>query len=203
MSARSGALVGLVGLASFACTRSQPHGSEAAGGGAAVAGEVPATAVAASPSGARGGAPGAADDEPLEAEERERTPPAETVKLRLSIAPAVEADVFHGREHLGRTRPGAMNVDIVRRRDSGPLDVSIRAKGFLVHRVRLFTDRNDRLFIRLLRPEETVGMLGYRPPDGGVRAARDGGEPPGAAHGSPPRDAGALPGQPARDGGVP
>jgi hypothetical protein len=57
-----------------------------------------------------------------------------------------------------------MAVEIERPRDSGPLDVLVRADTFLPHHIRLFTDRDDRLSVRLIRPEEARGLLGYRRP---------------------------------------
>jgi hypothetical protein len=103
-------------------------------------------------------------DEPLQTEERERNPRSETVKLKLVISPAVRATVHWGRKRLAETRPGEMTVDLERPRGSGPIDLVVRADGYLPHHVRLFTDRNDRLSVRLTRPEEARGLLGYKPP---------------------------------------
>jgi hypothetical protein len=103
-------------------------------------------------------------DEPLQTEERERNPRSETVKLKLAISPSVRATVQWGRKRLAETRPGEMTVDLERPRGSGPLDLVIRADGYLPHHVRLFTDRNDRLSVRLSRPEEARSLLGYKPP---------------------------------------
>jgi hypothetical protein len=103
-------------------------------------------------------------EEPLEVEERERNPRSQTVKLKLGISPAVRATVHWGRKRLAETKPGDMTVELERPRGSGPLDLVVRADGFLPHHLRLFTDRDDRLSLRLVRPEESHALLGYKGP---------------------------------------
>jgi hypothetical protein len=105
-----------------------------------------------------------ADEPDLHAEERERDPRSQTVKLKLVITPAATGAVLWGRKKLADLKPGQMAVEIERPRDSGPLDVLVRADAFLPHHIRLFTDRDDRLSVRLIRPEEARGLLGYRRP---------------------------------------
>jgi hypothetical protein len=105
-----------------------------------------------------------ADEPDLRVEAPEANPRSKTVKLRLAISPPAAGAVMWGRKKLADIKPGRMTVEIERPRDSGPLDVLVRADGFLPHHVRLFTDRDDRLSVRLVRPEEARGMLGYRPP---------------------------------------
>lgn len=98
----------------------------------------------------------------LESEEREANPRSETVKIKLVVVPAVDAVVWWGGKKLGGAGRAALEIE--RPRASGPLDVTVRAEGFLPYHTRLFTDRDDRLSIRLVRPAEAVGMLGYKPP---------------------------------------
>jgi hypothetical protein len=118
------------------------------------------------PDAARPPLPPAADppaDEPdLHAEAREADPRSRTVKLKLLITPPATGAVLWGRKKLAALEPGQMAVEIERPRDTGPLDVLVRADGFLPHHVRLFTDRDDRLSVRLYRPDEARGLLGYR-----------------------------------------
>lgn len=85
------------------------------------------------------------DDEP-------ETPDAgavEPVKLTLQISP-VTADVFWGGKRLGVAKAG-VPFAITRPRNSGPLELLVRAPGFLPYHTRLFTDRDDKLSIVLRR----------------------------------------------------
>ena len=87
----------------------------------------------------------------LHAEPIEQNPGSETVRIKLAVGPPTRATVVWGRKKLGDLVPGKMVLQIERPRGSGPLDVSIKAAGFLPHHARLFTDRDDRLSVRLVR----------------------------------------------------
>jgi hypothetical protein len=114
------------------------------------------------PAPARGDAGASVSDEALRAEPRERDPRSETVKLKLTVTPATAGVVLWGRKKLAELKPGQMTAEIERPRGSGTLDVLIRTPLFLPHHVRLFTDRDDRLSVRLIRPEDAHALLGYR-----------------------------------------
>jgi hypothetical protein len=119
---------------------------------------------------ARPARPIAADQGPeepdLQAEPRDRDPRSATVAIKLFVTPEATGTVVWGRKKLADLRPGQMSLQIERPRDSGPLDVLVRAAGFLPHHVRLFTDRDERLSVRLYRPDDARALLGYRrPPD--------------------------------------
>ncbi len=105
----------------------------------------------------------AATDPELRVEQSEDAAPSESAKLKLAVSPPARGIVRWGRKKLGAFKPGHMVVEIERPRGSGPLEVTIRAEGFLPHHVRLFTDRDDKLYVRLYRPGEAPGLLGYRP----------------------------------------
>jgi len=102
------------------------------------------------------------EDEELRAEEREADPRSETVKLKLIVTPGAKGTVHWGRKKLADLQPGRMTLDTERPRNSGPLDLLIRADGFLPHHVRLFTDRDDKLSVHLVRPDQAPSLLGYR-----------------------------------------
>jgi hypothetical protein len=89
-------------------------------------------------------------------------PRSATVKLKLVVMPAAQGTVSWGRKRLAELKPGQMSVELERPRSSGPLDLVIRAEGFLPHHVRMFSDRDDKLVVRLYRPDEAQGLLGYR-----------------------------------------
>jgi hypothetical protein len=104
----------------------------------------------------------AAPEPPLEEEARELNPTSEKVKIRLWVWP-VDGAVSWGTKKLGdagRTTP----LEIERPRGSGPLDLVVRAPGFLPFHTRVLTDRDEKLTVRLVRVEDAPGLLGYRPP---------------------------------------
>ncbi|MGA7743056.1 MAG: hypothetical protein ABSF35_09915 [Polyangia bacterium] len=117
------------------------------------------------PKAARAAAPAsesAKAEDDLQSEEREANPLSEMVTLTLSISPPVKAVVMWGSKQLARIAPDNPTVELQRPRSSGPLDLDIRAEGFLPHHTRLYSDRNDKVNVRLVRPAEATGLLGYR-----------------------------------------
>jgi hypothetical protein len=82
-----------------------------------------------------------------------------SVKLKLWVLP-VTADVVWGAKKLGTA--GREPLEIERPRGSGPLDIVIRAPGYLPFHTRLLTDREDSLTVRLVTPAAAPGLLGYR-----------------------------------------
>ena len=105
---------------------------------------------------------GAKAEDDLQSEEREANPLSETVTLTLSISPPVKALVMWGSKQLARITPDTPTVELQRPRSSGPLDLDIRAEGFLPHHTRLYSDRSDKVNVRLVRPAEATSLLGYR-----------------------------------------
>lgn len=113
----------------------------------------------------------AAESEDLATEAPEDDPASQTVKLKLEVAPrSARAVVWWGKQKLGEPP-----LTIERPRRSGPMNLVIKADGFLDHHTRLFTDRDDRLSLSLVRPNDAVGMLGYkrRPGQGQPAAPHD------------------------------
>jgi hypothetical protein len=103
-------------------------------------------------------------EDDLQSEEREANPLSETVTLTLAISPPVKAFVMWGSKQLARVAPDNPTVELQRPRSSGPLDLDIRAEGFLPHHTRLYTDRNDKVNVHLVREAEAPSLLGYRAP---------------------------------------
>jgi hypothetical protein len=97
---------------------------------------------------------------PVRPEPPERDPAAARVRLKLTVVP-VEAEVHWGRKKLGIA--GRKPLEVERLRNSGPLDVVIRAGGYLPYHTRLFTDRDDALTVRLVRPADARSLLGWKP----------------------------------------
>ena len=82
--------------------------------------------------------------------------------LTLAISPPVKALVMWGSKQVARITPDKPTVELQRPRAIGPLDLEIRADGFLPHHTRLYSDRNDKVNVYLVRPADAQGMLGYR-----------------------------------------
>jgi hypothetical protein len=102
-------------------------------------------------------------------------PPATTVQptpttatIIFATTPAVTAIVTWGKKLLGKITPGKPLV-VVRPRDSGPLDVVVRAKGYLAVQTRAHTFSDNRVQVKLTAPDKKNELLGYRAPlDAGV-----------------------------------
>jgi hypothetical protein len=124
-------------------------------------GAKPAAAPAAIDAGVAGDAKIVEQDE-LRTEEPEANPHSESVTLKLSVSPPVKALVLYGAKQMAHLEPGKMDAEITRPRGSGPLDLDIKAEGYLPHHTRLYADRNDRLSVRLYRPEEAPNLFGYK-----------------------------------------
>jgi len=106
--------------------------------------------------------------------------PTDPTKARIEFitSPPVTATVTWGTTKLGRITPGKPLV-VVRPRDSGPLDVVVRAPGFMPVHTRAHTFADNKLVLRLTRPENKTTLLGYRAPlDAGLPLLPDGGIPP-------------------------
>jgi hypothetical protein len=100
--------------------------------------------------------------EELKTEEPEENPYSETVTLKVSVTPQVKTQVMWGAKTMAKLAPGSMEAEIVRPRGSGPVDLEIKAEGFLPYHTRLYTDRNERVGVRLYRAEEAPGLFGYK-----------------------------------------
>jgi hypothetical protein len=96
---------------------------------------------------------------PLTAETGEVNPRSATVRLKLSVLP-VTAEVVWGAKRLGTA--GREPLEIERPRNSGPLDLVVRAPGYLSFHTRLLTDRDDTLTVRLVTPAAARSLLGWK-----------------------------------------
>ncbi len=115
-------------------------------------------------------------------------PGADTVHILIQTVPPRKAQVRWGRKVLG-TIPAPKPLVIARPRDSGPLDIVIRAAGYLPVHTRAYTFSDSRVSVKLTPPAEKSKLFGYKQepassPDGGVPA--DSPWPSGATPGAPP-----------------
>jgi hypothetical protein len=135
----------LLGVAAAAaCRRAPREGPRTPETGAPGAATGPAAASVAPP----------ADD--LVGEPPENNPASETVSIRLTADPARKARVFWGRKDLGLAP-----LELKRPRGSGPVDLIVVAPGALTLHTRAYTDRDDKLALRLYAEREGPGLLGY------------------------------------------
>ena len=81
-----------------------------------------------------------------------------TVKIKLLADARRQAHVMWGRKDLG-----VAPLEIVRPRGSAPMDLTIQAADCLPLHVRVFTDRDDTLSLRLYTEREASGLPGYAP----------------------------------------
>ena len=102
------------------------------------------------------------EQDELRTEEPEANPHSETVTLKLVVTPPVKALVLYGAKQMAQLEPGKMEAEITRPRGSGPLDLDIKAEGYLPYHTRLYADRNDKLSVRLCRPEDAPNLFGYK-----------------------------------------
>jgi hypothetical protein len=111
-------------------------------------------------------------EEDLVEEAPETNPTSEKVTIKLVAEPSRKARVFWGRKDLGLAP-----LEIERPRGTGPLDLLVVAPGALPLHTRVYTDRDDKLALRLYGESEGPSLLGYHAPV----EPKPGGKAPGGA----------------------
>lgn len=120
------------------------------------------------------------------AEETATTAKGDTVRIYLQTVPPRKAQVKWGSKNLGFI-PAPRPLVIERPRDSGPLDLVIRASGYLPVHTRAYTFSDSRVSVKLTPPAEKSKLFGYKQEP---VANPDGGPPPSpAAPAAPPATA--------------
>ena len=95
-------------------------------------------------------------------------PAPTTAQIVFTTIPPVEATVSWGKKKLGVIMPREPLI-IERPRDSGPLDLIVKAEGFFTVHTRAHTFSDTKLAVKLTPLEEANTLLGYRVPlDAGV-----------------------------------
>ena len=106
------------------------------------------------------------------------------VKITVQTIPPVKAEVWWGKKKLGLVngvrRPPIKPLIIERPRDSGPLDLLIKAEEYLTVNTRAYTFNDYKLNVKLTLLVEKHTLLGFRNlPDAGLDAGTpDAGAPP-------------------------
>jgi hypothetical protein len=86
-----------------------------------------------------------------------------TATVVFTVQPAVQATVTWGKKRLGIIKPG-YPLYVTRPRDSGPLDVLVKADGYLPVQTRAYTFNDSKMLVKLTKPEASNTLLGYRVP---------------------------------------
>jgi hypothetical protein len=109
-------------------------------------------------------------------------PPSPNVRIVFTVLPSTKkATVFWGKKKLGVIAQHAPLI-VQRPRDSGPLDVVVRAEGCVPVQTRAYTFEDSKVAVKVTPNEQKNTLLGYREeipagdggipastPDGGVR----------------------------------
>jgi hypothetical protein len=95
------------------------------------------------------------------------------VTIHVLVEPPQRAHVIWGAKDYGLGP-----LDIRRPRGSGPLDLLIRAPGYLTLHTRAFTERNSTLSVRLVPEAEAARFPGYQAPAPTVTARSSTGAAP-------------------------
>ncbi len=99
------------------------------------------------------------DEEHLVEETPEANPTSEMITIKLVAEASRKARVFWGRKDLGFAP-----LELQRPRGSGPLDLLVVAPGALPLHTRVYTDRDDKLSLRLVNEADAPSLLGYHAP---------------------------------------
>ena len=119
----------------------------------------------------------ASADEAGKTKDNEAAPAAkaDTVHVYIQTVPPRKAQVKWGKKNLG-VIPVPRPLVVERPRDSGPMDLAIRASGYLPVHTRAYTFTDSRVSVKLTPPAEKNTLFGYREdpapnPDAGAPAA--------------------------------
>ena len=99
-------------------------------------------------------------------------PPSTTVRIVFTVLPSTKkATVSWGKKRLGVIGPHAPLI-VQRPRDSGPLDVVVRADGCVPVQTRAYTFEDSKVAVHVTPNDQKNTLLGYREElpatDGGV-----------------------------------
>jgi hypothetical protein len=125
-------------------------------------------------------------------------PPENIVKITFQTIPPVKAEVIWGKKRLGfingARRPPIKPLIVERPRDSGPIDLVVKAEGFLPVNTRAYTFSDNKVNVKLTLATEKHTLLGFKQalPDAGADGGTDDGgnplppPPPPPIQGPPP-----------------
>jgi len=115
--------------------------------------------------------PPAAAQQPGAAVPAPAAAPSPNVRIVFTVLPSTKkATVMWGKKRLGVIEKGKPLI-VARPRDSGPLDVIVRAEGCLPVQTRAYTFADSKVAVKVTPLDQKNTLLGYReemPPDGGA-----------------------------------
>ena len=79
------------------------------------------------------------------------------VEITLKTEPRVRARVYHGKELIGVTP-----MTLKWAKDTGPIDVVLKASGYLKVNSRFYTYRNDRVTVKMFKEDQSHLLFGYK-----------------------------------------
>jgi hypothetical protein len=106
-------------------------------------------------------------------------PLLDIVKITFQTIPPVKAEVLWGKKRLGfingARRPPIKPLIVERPRDSGPIDIVVKAEGFLPVNTRAYTFNDNKLNVKLTAVTEKHTLLGFKQalPDAGADGGVD------------------------------
>ena len=80
-----------------------------------------------------------------------------SIQITLKTKPRVRAVVYHGKEELGVTP-----LQLTWAKDTGPIDIKLKASGYLTVNSRLYTHRNDHVTVNMFKTDEAHLLFGYK-----------------------------------------
>lgn len=95
------------------------------------------------------------------------------VRITFQTLPPARAEVWSGKKRLGMIMDRRRPLIIGRPRDSGPLDVTIKAEGFLPVHTRAYTFDDYSVSVKLTPQGEKHTLFGYRAPVADAGAPSD------------------------------
>jgi hypothetical protein len=100
------------------------------------------------------------------------------VRIVFKVFPPSRATVSWGKKKLGAMKPKE-SLSVVRPRDSGPMDVVVRAEGCLPVHTRAYTFTDSVVSVKVTPLEQKNTLFGYKevPPEDGGTGGPDGGMP--------------------------
>ena len=138
---------------------------------AALMGGVAAWAQSAAPAPTPAPAPAAPPQQTGAAAPAPAAAPSPNVRIVFTVLPSTKkATVMWGKKRLGVIEKGKPLI-VARPRDSGPLDVIVRADGCLSVQTRAYTFADSKVAVKVTPLDQKNTLLGYReemPPDGGA-----------------------------------
>jgi hypothetical protein len=112
------------------------------------------------------------------------------VKVVIQTIPPEKAKVSWGKKPIGLIKGKNKPLILERPRDSGPMDVVVRADGYVPVHTRAYTFTDFKLYVKLTHVEEKKSLFGYKaalPDAGAPEAGAAAVGPPAPSDAGPPR----------------